>query len=87
MAAKLFRKLLRGYAVDALEQPQAPPAQDPELIGRIFLMALQECRAEVFDAPGQGQTVRLAGEDAVGAALLAEGQVVHLEGFAPDADR
>lgn len=81
LAAKLARKVLHGYALDALEQPNLPPAKDPELAARVFLMALQECGAQAFPAPGRGKTLRLGGEDAVGAALVAEGAVLHLEAF------
>ena len=85
MAAKLFRKLLRGYAVDALEQPQAPPAQDPAVVGMEFLEALQVCSAEPFPAPGLGQNVRLRGRGLVGAVLVVEGEAMHVEAFPSNA--
>jgi len=81
LAARLAPKVLRGYAIDALEE-LVPPAENPGLLACQFLWALAESRGEAFAAPGGGQTLRLRGEGQVAAALLAAGAVLHLEAFA-----
>lgn len=81
LAARLAPKVLRGYAIDALEE-RVPPAANPGLLAGEFLWALAESQAEAFAAPGGGETLRLRGERHVAAALLVEGQMLHLEAFA-----
>ena len=85
LAAKLGPKVLRGYALDALEQGEEPPAANPQRIAETFLRVVRGCSAQAHPAPGKGQTLRLQGSAAIGAALVVDKQVIHLEAFQPEA--
>ena len=80
--ARYLAKLVRSYALDALEtangQHRAPPAAEVER----FLERLRQASIETFAALGEGEDIRLAGERLSGGALAAGGRIVHLAGFA-----
>ncbi|HEV3262019.1 MAG TPA: DUF6569 family protein [Gemmataceae bacterium] len=82
--AKLFPKLLRAYALDALEaaDPQAAPASATAV--KEWLGTAAGAKAEPFKSPGLGYDVRLEGAGVVGAGLLVEEHPVHAELFADD---
>ena len=77
----LLDKLVRSYALDAIdtsggrEAPQQP--QPPE----DFLAAVTAAKAESYPAVGLGEDVRLEGTNVDGAALVADGRIVHLSAF------
>lgn len=87
---KFLDKLVRSYALDALETASggaaeassaaslAPAAEEAER----FLARLRDAAAERFDALGEGEDLRLSGAGIAGGALAAGGRVVHLAGFA-----
>ncbi|MGQ0656005.1 MAG: ARPP-1 family domain-containing protein, partial [Betaproteobacteria bacterium] len=82
--SRYLEKLVRANAMDALEtagRPASPPS--PEEV-QAFLAKVQRADAETFKALGDGEDVRLRGKSVAGAALLAEGRVVHLAGYAVD---
>jgi hypothetical protein len=74
-------KLVRSYALDAIDEtgehsaPQEP--QPPE----DFLAAVTAAKGETYPAVGLGEDVRLEGTEVVGAALVADGRVVHRSAF------
>lgn len=77
----LAAKLVRSYAVDAIDRrgkrsrnrtPHAPIA---------FATAVGAAPASVFPAIGEGSDVRLTGTDVAGAALVAGGRLIHLSAF------
>jgi hypothetical protein len=80
---KLFPKLLRSYALDALDRvlsvsadtrfPSVPATEALAFLDRIRGMEAAESRAV-----GEGQDIRLSGSGLTGAALLAGERVVHL---------
>lgn len=80
--ARYLAKLVRSYALDALEtangQHLAPPAAEVER----FLERLRAASVETFAALGEGEDLRLSGERLSGGALAADGRIVHLAGFA-----
>ena len=80
--ARYLDKLVRSYALDAIEtetgKALAPSAAD---VGR-FLEAMQAATVERFPALGEGEDIRLTGDGVSGGALAANGRVVHLAGFA-----
>jgi ARG/rhodanese/phosphatase superfamily protein len=79
--AKLWPKLVKSYAMDALEQPmENPPVLEPERITE-WLKAATSARQEWFDSPGVGKDVRIEGEKLTGATLIVEEHPVHLELF------
>jgi hypothetical protein len=80
--AKYLDKLVRSYAFDALEtdngKARAPSAEQVER----FLAQMQAAAEERFAALGEGEDIRLSGKGVAGGALMAEGRLVHLAGFA-----
>lgn len=86
---KLFPKLLRSYGLDALDRARSTPsgedAKCTHARARAFLRRLTHAKAEGFPAIGEGNDIRLAGPALTGAALAADGRVIHLSAFAVDA--
>lgn len=78
-AARLWSRLIRSYAMDALHCPPADPV-GPDRAKRL-LERLAGARAESYPSPGLGQDVRLEGDGAEGSALVYENVVVHLAIF------
>jgi hypothetical protein len=79
--AKLMEKLLTSYAVDALVR-EADAAAPAESAAREFIDRMIAAAAQKYPALAEGEDVRLTGEGIAGGALVAEGRVVHLAGFA-----
>ncbi len=76
----LWDKLVRSYAVDAVEregQQIALGAPDPQQ----FLAQVDTAVKESYDAVGIGKDLRLSGETISGSALLWEDRVVHASVF------
>ncbi|MHB0868506.1 MAG: ARPP-1 family domain-containing protein [Chloroflexota bacterium] len=78
-AGKLWQKLVRSYAMDALDGEKAEPVARER--AERLLKRLVGARAESFPSIGLGQDLRLEGDRAVGSALVFEGIVVHLGVF------
>jgi hypothetical protein len=78
---KLWSKLVRGYAIDALEDDKARPTVTTEQV-REWLESLSSTKMETFKSPGVGDDVRLKGGNAHGGALIVEERPVHVEVFA-----
>lgn len=78
---KLWPKLIKSYAIDALEDGNADQKllQPESLIE--WARSARSARQDWFDSPGVGQDVRIEGEMLIGAALVVEQQPVHLELF------
>jgi hypothetical protein len=84
--ARLWPKLVRAYAIDALEEPasaEAPLA--PEAVGQ-WLRSAATAKLEPFKSPGLGDDVRVEGPNLVGAGLVVQEQAVHVELFAEPAE-
>ena len=79
---KYLGKLVRSYAMDALETGQRKRKAPAEAAVRQFLAALQSAAGERFAALGEGEDIRLKGAGIAGGALAADGRVVHLAGYA-----
>ncbi len=79
---RLAPKLVRSYAIDAMEVAVPQPAQPGDASVREFLAIIRVLDPTTFPAVGLGQDVRLAGTGAVGAALVAHTKIVHLAAFA-----
>jgi len=78
---KLWSKLIRSYAMDALEDPkERPTVVQPEQISE-WVKTAGASKQKWFDSPGVGYDVRIEGEQLVGAALVVEEHPVHLELF------
>jgi hypothetical protein len=80
--AKLWTKLVRGYALDAMElgESKAPPITTED--GLRWLQAAAGAETESYPSPGIGRDVRLEATAMSGSALVVDKQAVHLELFA-----
>jgi hypothetical protein len=84
--AKLLPKLIRSYALDAIEIPgdQSPlPAADSAVS---FLKQLAAAEVQAAPTVGLGRTLRLKATGAVGIGLQAEEGLVHLAAFRSNGD-
>jgi hypothetical protein len=79
---KLWEKLIRAYALDALEEAgETKPAVSAESV-RHWLQEVAEARPETFKSPGLGDDIRLEGTSVVGAGLVVDEVPIHVELFA-----
>jgi hypothetical protein len=80
--AKLWTKLVRGYAIDAMElgESEATPITTED-VSR-WLQVAGGAETESYPSPGIGRDVRLEATALSGSALVVDGQAVHLELFA-----
>ena len=79
--ARYLEKLVRSYALDALETANGQHLAPPEEEVRRFIESLKAAPAERFAALGEGEDIRLSGQGVAGGALAAEGRLVHLAGY------
>ena len=79
--ARVIRKLLAGYALEALEHAGKGERSDSSLAKR-FVSDVAAARQERHEAVGEGEDVRFEAEGASGYALVADGQVLHAAAFA-----
>ena len=78
---KLWSKLVRSYAADALEDPEEKPATvDAHQVSE-WLKSASAAEQHWFDSPGVGQDVRIEGDSLVGASLVVDEHPIHLELF------
>jgi hypothetical protein len=79
---KLWTKLVRAYALDAMEmgESKAPPITTED--GSRWLQAAAGAETESYPSPGVGRDVRLETTALAGSALVVDEQAVHLELFA-----
>jgi ARG and Rhodanese-Phosphatase-superfamily-associated Protein domain len=76
----LSPKLVRSYALDAIDRKQAqPPLKSQD--GRFLIDAVAASQSAVFPAVGEGDDVRLSGRDLIGAALVARERAIHVCAF------
>lgn len=78
--AKLLPKLIRGYALDAINERQATGESDPARV-HDFLQAVAASPVDQFAALGEGDDIRVRSPDIAGGALAARGRIVHLCAF------
>ncbi len=81
---RLFPKLVRSYALDALDAPEEK--SDPAKSEALSALLAGVTGAPLFAQPalGAGKDVRFSGASASGAALWAEERYVHICAFAAD---
>lgn len=84
--AEMLPKLIRSYAIDAIEtvkshrrNPRANAADD-------FIARLARAEITTYPAVGLGTEVRLSGPDVIAGGLVAEQRLVHLAAFATGAE-
>jgi hypothetical protein len=79
---KLWPRLASSYLFAAL---RAGTAEGQKTDVRDFLVRVLSSKGECYQPIGVGTTIRLTNAEAVGAALVCEGQLVHLSAFADGA--
>jgi hypothetical protein len=77
--SKLFAKLIRSYALDALDAPMSEVVPSN---ARGFLEALSMAPCFVEPAVGMGKDIRMQGAGVSGAGLWVDSRYLHLYGFA-----
>src|SRR5262249_38186180 len=77
---KLWPKLVRSYAIDALETSEQPSLLTHDAV-LAWLNAVVSAKSEKFRSPGIGDDVRFEGDNLVGASLLVEDEPIHTEIF------
>jgi hypothetical protein len=78
----LFRPLVQGYALDALESPPAdPPTLDA---ARAMLELMLACRVTDYDGIGLGRDARVADNGVTGAGVVVTDELVQLSVFVDD---
>jgi hypothetical protein len=78
---KLLPKLIRSYALDALESPENPAKTADRSAAQELLLSISRAKAETFPSLGVGEDIRLTGTGLAGGALTADGRIVHLSAF------
>jgi hypothetical protein len=78
---KLSPKLVRSYALDAIDHQDQAGAPAVSSVGRTLIEAVMSSTSSVFPALGEGEDVRLSGSDITGAALVARGRAIHVSAF------
>ena len=81
---KLSSKLVRSYALDAIDRSQEPTVPAASMQGSDLIDAIRSSRPAVFTAVGEGDDVRLTGTRIAAAALVARGRAIHLSAFATE---
>jgi hypothetical protein len=82
--AKLWPKLARAYALDALEENDKTARSVTRDAVRNWLQSLAEVPSHVSKSPGLGHDVRLRNDKIIGSCLVVEQCPVHAELFALD---
>jgi hypothetical protein len=77
---KLWPKLIRSCAIDALESPTESQGLQEEEISS-WLRKASSARRETFATAGVGVDVRMESEAVIGASLVVDDQPVHTELF------
>ena len=78
----MLPKLVRSYAVDALEHPDGKAYDDAKQRARAFLERLGTADERQYPAVGLGTDIRLSAAGVVGGALVVDGDCVHMAAFA-----
>lgn len=80
--AKLLHKIVRSYALDAIEVADSSGDEGAADGAQAILDQCGDAEVKLFDAIGEGEDLRLSSSNIAGAALVSDGQIVHLCGFA-----
>jgi hypothetical protein len=80
--AAMLPKLIRSYAIDAMERSSEGSEHATGEAAEAFLEKLTETEIEAYDAVGLGKDLRLRSSGLVGGGLAVDGELVHLAAFA-----
>ncbi len=84
MFRKLLPKLLRSYALDAVETEGEAPARPDKAAVAHFIDRVASGRTDVHPGAGKGEDVRVSGEMLTAGALVNEDRLLHLAAFQID---
>jgi hypothetical protein len=79
--AKLLPKLVRSYALDALETNGPAKLEDNQEAADSFKNSIAEAKMNEFSGVGLGTDYRLANENLSGGALIYEDRLIHASAF------
>jgi hypothetical protein len=82
---KLMPKLIRSYALDAIEERQESATTGSQGI-KAFMQAVAAAPVDCFDALGEGDDLRIRANSIAGGALAARDRVVHLCAFSQESE-
>lgn len=83
---KLWVKLLKSYALDALEAASKGGKRVKSEVASEWLRKASSAQTESYDSPGLGPDIRIEGNQVHGATLVVEGRPLHLELFSEPAE-
>jgi ARG and Rhodanese-Phosphatase-superfamily-associated Protein domain len=78
---RLAPKLIRSYALDALDHDHEPVRPSAAADATVLIGNLISSQASVFPAVGEGEDVRIDGAGVLAGALVASGRAIHLSAF------
>ena len=81
---KLMPKLVRSYALDAIEIRTKKPYQPKQCDAEELLKKTAAANTTTHLGIGDGENIRIQSEEVVGGALIVDGQVIHLSVFRND---
>ena len=84
--ADMLPKLIRSYAIDAIETVEAHRRNPSAVSADAFISRLARAEVETYPAVGLGTEVRMAAPGVIAGGLVAEKRVVHLAAFAAAAE-
>ena len=79
--SKLSPKVIRSYAMDALDRRAGAAPRAAGGDASALLAAVTSASASVFPATGEGEDIRLESARVAGAALVAHGRAIHVSAF------
>jgi hypothetical protein len=82
---KLMPKLIRSYALDAIEERQESATTGSQSILE-FIKSVAAAPTDSFDALGEGEDLRIQSNTIAGGALAARDRVVHLCAFSQESE-
>lgn len=84
--ADMLPKLIRSYAIDAIETVESHRRNPSAISADAFISRLVNAEVETFPAVGEGTEVRLTAPGVIAGGLVTDKRVVHLAAFASPAE-
>ena len=84
--ARFLEKLVRSYAMDAIETARSNAQAPVEEVVRRFIADMKAAALQTFPGLGEGEVLRLQAAGLAGGALSAEGRMIHLCAFRIEGD-
>jgi hypothetical protein len=84
--AAVLPKLVRSYAIDAMESERGNHEGATTRDATSFLAKLAEAEIETYEALGLGTDIRFAARGLIGGGLVVDDRLIHLAAFAAESD-